>query len=76
MKFDGSGRATAWASAGAAFEVQLGVMVGTLLFASAMVFVVTMLAPEKATKSAWVVPVVGGFVFLLMNWILWAYLVP
>ncbi len=76
MKFDDSGRATAWASPGGALEVQFAVLLGTLVFASAIAFVVTALAPEKTAKSAWLVPVVGGFVLLLMNWILWAYLVP
>jgi hypothetical protein len=74
MHFGPDGRATSWATRGEAMRFDLVLLGGVLLFATVVGFLVAFTRPGTGgPRGAMAVLVVGGFVFLVVNWILWRY---
>lgn len=76
MKFGPNGQPTSWAPRAGAMKVDLGLLFGVLLFATVIGALGIFQRPWKSKTMTIAVTCVSGFVFLVVNWILWAYHVP
>lgn len=73
MKFGHNGQPTSWASRGDAMRFDLVFLACSLAFMTVIGFVVSSARPDRASRVAWGIMLCGGFVFLVLNGILWMY---
>lgn len=73
MKFGPDGQPRSWASRGDAMTFDLVVLACVLAFITVIGLLVSFAQPGRASRSAVVVMLCGGFAFLLLNGILWLY---
>jgi hypothetical protein len=71
MKVGSDGQPRAWALRWDAMMFDIKLLSGCLLFITAIGFLIAFQKPWKASWGAWIVLLSGGFIFLLLNGVLW-----
>lgn len=73
MKYGATGLPTSWAPRYAAMKLELGLLCGALLFSHVIGMLGIYQRPWSSAAVTVAVTCASGFVFFLVNWILWHY---